>query len=70
MATRAAPLSIEIAGRRWRTTGRAHDLSIPLAFNELQPSFFGAAHATASAIVAGGFVGDVAQGGSCNCAKY
>jgi kynurenine formamidase len=69
VATSAA-LSIEIGGRRWRTTGRAHDLSIPLAFNEVQPSFFGAAHATARAIVAGGFVGDVRQGGSCNCATY
>jgi kynurenine formamidase len=66
----AAPLSIEIAGRRWRTTGRAYDLSIPLAFDEAQPSFFGAAPATANAVAAGGFVGDVRRGGSCNCATY
>ena len=65
-----ATLTLDIAGRRWRTTGRAHDLSIPLAFNEAQPSFFGAAHATAAPLAAGGFVGDVRKGYSCNCATY
>jgi arylformamidase len=70
VAHRVPTLSIEIAGRRWRTTGGAHDLSIPLDFNEVQPSFFGAAHATASPLAAGGFVGDVRKGGSCNCATY
>jgi kynurenine formamidase len=70
VATSAAVLNIEIAGRRWRTTGRAHDLSIALAFNGVQPSFFGAAQATASPIATGGFVGDVRRGGSCNCATY
>jgi arylformamidase len=64
------PLLVEIAGRRWKAATRGHDLSIPLAFNDVQPSFFGAAHATATTLAGGGFIGDVRLGGSCNCATY
>lgn len=68
-AATPAPI-VHIAGRAWRAATRGYDLSIPLAFNEPQPSFFGAAHASAEAITGGGFVGDVRRGGSCNCATY
>lgn len=63
-------MTVELAGRRWRIGAQGHDLSIALAFNEAQPSFFGARAAAGNALVAGSFVGDVRQGGSCNCATY
>lgn len=63
-------LAIEIAGRRWRVAARGHDISIPLHFNEAQPTFFGAPAASAEAITAGSFVGDVRHGGSCNCSVH
>lgn len=49
---------------------RVHDLSIPLEFNGAQPNLFAAPGATATALRSGEFVGDVASGGSCNCAQY
>lgn len=49
---------------------RAFDLAIPLRFDEAQPSAFGAPPATAEPLRAGAFVGDVARGGSCNCAVH
>src|SRR5262245_39763215 len=49
---------------------RPFDLSIPLNFGGAQPSAFGAPLASASAYRSGGFVGDVALGGSCNCKAY
>lgn len=61
---------VELAGRRWRAARHGHDLSIPLAFNEPQPSFFAAEHASARPLASGSFVGDVRRGGSCNCATY
>jgi len=66
----ASALAIEIAGRRWRVDASGHDISIPLRFNEAQPTFFGAAAASAEAITAGSFVGDVRHGGSCNCSVH
>jgi arylformamidase len=63
-------LAVEIAGRRWRVSSRGHDISIPLRFNEAQPTFFGAAPASAEPITAGSFVGDVRHGGSCNCSVH
>jgi kynurenine formamidase len=62
--------TVEIAGRRWRVGTAAHDLSIPLAFDSPQPTFFGAARAGASVVTAGSFVGDVQRGGSCNCSAH
>jgi arylformamidase len=48
----------------------AHDLSIRLAFDAPQPNFFDAPPASSQPLAAGTFVGDVRQGGSCNCATY
>ncbi len=66
----ASTLAVEIAGRRWQVAANGHDISIPLRFNEAQPTFFGAPAASAAPITAGAFVGDVRQGGSCNCAVH
>lgn len=41
-------------------------LAIPLQFNGPQPNHFGAPKATAEPMGSGDFIGDVAQGGSCN----
>jgi kynurenine formamidase len=63
-------LAIDIAGRRWQVAAAGHDISIPLRFNEAQPTFFGASAASAEPITAGSFVGDVRHGGSCNCSVH
>jgi kynurenine formamidase len=63
-------LAVEIGGRRWQVSSNGHDISIPLRFNEAQPTFFGAPAASAEPITAGSFVGDVRQGGSCNCSVH
>jgi kynurenine formamidase len=70
-----APASVEltaiVAGRVWRAdSSRAADLSIPLRFDGLQPTFFGAARAAAAPIESGTFIGDVKRGGSVNCSTY
>lgn len=62
--------TVEIAGRRWRVGAAGCDLSIPLAFDAPQPTFFGAAPAAAAIVAAGSFVGDVRRGGSCNCSTH
>ncbi len=46
------------------------DLSIPLRFDALQPSAFGAPTATGQPLRAGNFIGNVSLGGSCNCEAY
>jgi kynurenine formamidase len=66
----ANTLAVEIAGRRWQVSANGHDISIPLRFNESQPTFFGAQAASAEPITAGSFVGDVRHGGSCNCSVH
>lgn len=66
----ANALTVEIAGRRWRISSSGHDISIPLRFNEAQPTFFGAPAASAEPITAGSFVGDVRHGSSCNCSVH
>lgn len=63
-------LAVHIAGRHWRVSESGHDISIPLRFNEAQPTFFGAPAASAEPITAGSFVGDVRHGGSCNCSIH
>jgi len=63
-------LTVGIGGRRWRVGSEQYDLSIPLAFDGAQPAFFGVAPAHGSVVRAGSFVGDVREGGSCNCATY
>lgn len=60
-------LTVQIAGRCWRVSSAAHDVSLPLAFDAPQPTFFGAPAASGEPIAAGTFVGDVRRGGSCNC---
>jgi arylformamidase len=62
---------VTFRGRQWLVdTARAHDISIPLAFDEPQPNFFGAPLASSQPLTAGTFVGDVRKGGSCNCSTY
>ncbi|MGH8176825.1 MAG: cyclase family protein [Steroidobacter sp.] len=63
-------LIIDTAGRRWQAATRGHDVSIPLLFNQMQPNFFGAAHAAENTFTAGAFIGDVRRGASCNCSTY
>ena len=70
MASPTPVFTVEIAGRRWRVGAEGRDLSIPLAFDAPQPTFFGAAPAAGVAVVAGSFVGDVQRGGSCNCSSH
>ena len=70
MATPTPVLTVEIAGRRWRVGAAGHDLSIPLAFDAPQPTFFGVPAAADAVVAAGSFVGDVRRGGSCNCSTY
>jgi arylformamidase len=61
---------VEIAGRRWRTAGPGHDISIALRFEGPQPNFYGTPPAAEQTLTAGSFVGDVRRGGSCNCSTY
>jgi arylformamidase len=63
-------LAIEVAGRRWAVGAQGHDISIPLRFNEAQPTFFGGAAASEQPLSGGSFVGDVRHGGSCNCSIH
>jgi arylformamidase len=71
MSVEPLDLRLYFQGRAWRANPRAaHDLSIPLAFDAAQPNFFGAPPATATALTAGSFIGEVRRGGSCNCATY
>jgi kynurenine formamidase len=62
---------VEFGEKRWSAVSTdAIDLSIPLDFDGAQPSFFGAAPGTATALEAGSFIGDVRRGGSCNCSRF
>jgi arylformamidase len=70
VATSTPVLTVEIAGRCWRVGTPGRDISIPLAFDAPQPTFFGAPPAAATAVTAGLFVGDVQRGGSCNCSSH
>lgn len=64
-------LSLEIDGRIYRAdASAAYDISIPLRFNEAQLQAFGAPAAEAEVFGKGIFIGDVNQGGSCNCQRY
>src|SRR5690606_16929588 len=70
MPVRTPALTLELDGRIWRVGSEQYDLSIPLAFDEPQPTFFGATRAHEDVVRAGAFVGDVRLGGSCNCSTY
>lgn len=64
-------LALGLEGRRWRVDlSRPLDLSIPLHFDGAQPHCFAADAARATTFAAGRFVGDVRQGGSCNCLSH
>lgn len=64
-------LSLETPEGTWHADAdRAHDLSIALEFDGAQPNLFAAPSASATALRSGEFIGDVASGGSCNCAQY
>ncbi len=64
-------LEFSAGGRRWRADLDAVvDLSIPLAFDGVQPRFFTDTAAVAEPLQAEGFSGSVSQGASCNCAVY
>lgn len=65
-------LAVDIGGRRWAVAEDrpGYDISIPLRFNAAQPTFFGAAAASEQPLAGGSFVGDVRQGGSCNCSIH
>lgn len=63
-------VTLNLAGVEVRADlDRGFDLAIPLRFAGAQPSAFGAPAASAAPLSVGDFVGDVAQGGSCNCAE-
>ncbi|MGC3982529.1 MAG: cyclase family protein [Steroidobacteraceae bacterium] len=63
-------ISVEIAGRVYRATNTALDISIPLRFDTTQLQAYGAPAAQAETYAIGNFIGDVARGGSCNCQRY
>jgi len=64
-------LEITTEGRRWQAdTSAAVDLAITLEFHGPQPRFFADAPASAAPLRAGGFVGAVSSGASCNCGVY
>ena len=55
------------SGNRFVVDMRAgRSIAIDLDFNGAQPNHFGVSRATSQPLVAGGFVGDTRQGGSCN----
>lgn len=59
---------LEHGGRRFSVdAARGVSLAIPLDMHGPQPAHFGAPPARATALEAGGFVGDTRRGGSCNC---
>lgn len=64
-------LRVKVGGRIARVDlSNPIHLAVPLDFTGPQPSFFGAAPASARPYAAGSFVGAVSQGGSCNCSTY
>ncbi|MGD9842660.1 MAG: cyclase family protein [Steroidobacteraceae bacterium] len=64
-------LSLEVAGRMYRADANAaYDISIPLHFDAIQLQTYGASAAQAEVYTNGSFIGDVTQGGSCNCLRY
>jgi arylformamidase len=61
-------LTLAIADTSYRVNlDQVYDLAIPIRFDGTGLRAFGAPTATSAAYHADGFVGDIAQGGSCNC---
>lgn len=64
-------IAMTVAGRVYAADlSRPHDIAIPVRFDDVQLSAFGAPPAQMKAYEAGTFVGAVARGGSCNCETY
>src|ERR1043165_4565437 len=64
-------MSMTIGDSRYAVNlDRARDISIPLRFEGPQLCLFGSPPASKVPYAADGFVGDVRQGGSCNCDVY
>jgi hypothetical protein len=64
-------ISVEIAGNQYRANSESvYDISIPLDFNAPQLQAYGAPAAKATTYLQNSFLGDVKQGGSCNCQSY
>ncbi len=61
-------LSVEIGGETYHAdTSKPLDITIPVDFSGEGLTAFGAPSASAKAYAAGDYIGDVQQGGSCNC---
>jgi kynurenine formamidase len=60
-------LLIAIAQEKYKfDTEFSNSIAIPLKFNDKQPNHFGAEYASEKPMVAGEFIGNTKQGGSCN----
>ena len=69
--TMVMEITAAIAGKKYRVRlDAAHDISIPVRFDDVQLSVFGTPPARMKALEAGDFIGAVARGGSCNCETY
>jgi kynurenine formamidase len=67
----SSAVTLEIGGRPFRADlGAGHDLAIALAFDGVQPRWFGAPPARSTALCTEGFSGRVAGGASCNCSTF
>lgn len=61
-------ISMEIGGKTYRADmNQPFDISIPVDFSGVGLTAFGAPPASGVAYAAGDYIGDVRQGGSCNC---
>jgi arylformamidase len=63
-------LEITIGGVRHRLHNHGYDLSIAVRFDDHDGRAFGLPAASTEPVRGGGFVGDVRQGGSCNCETH
>lgn len=64
-------IGLRLRGKNYQALlDQAIDIAISLDFDGRQPRHFGAPAATATPLGVGEFVGDVRQGGSCNCEEY
>jgi kynurenine formamidase len=64
-------LSLEINDRMYRAMAdSACDISIPLRFDDMQLQAYAAPAAISQVYTNGSFIGNVNQGGSCNCLTY
>jgi arylformamidase len=65
------PIVLTVAGEEFRADlNRAHDISIALDFDGLQPNYFGLPPATSEPVRVDGFIGDTREHGSCNVEEY